>query len=137
MSKSLNKVTLIGNLGRDPELKYAANGNAYARFGLATSDTYKTKEGKEVERTEWHNITVWSKLAEICAQYLKKGSKIYMEGRIRTYVDPKDENKKYYGIEMSEMIMLDNKKQDKPEGTKDIAPDHFMPEPSGEDDLPF
>ncbi len=137
MSKSLNKVILIGHLGKDPELKYTADGTAYARFSLATSDSYKNKEGKDVERTEWHYITVWRKLAEICGQYLKKGAKIYMEGRIRSYVDSKDENKKYYGIEMTEMIMLDNKKSDKAEGVKDSGPENFMPEPKGEDDLPF
>ena len=137
MSKSLNKVVLIGHLGRDPELKYTADGTAYARFSLATSESFKNKEGKDVDRTEWHNITVWSKLAETCAQYLKKGARIYMEGKIRTYVDPKDDSKKYYGIQMSEMIFLDNKKSDKPDGVKDSAPDNFPPEPKGEDDLPF
>ncbi len=137
MSKSLNKVTLIGHLGRDPELKFTADGTAYARFSVATSDTYKNKEGKDVDRTEWHNITVWRKLAEICAQYLKKGSKIYLEGRIRSYVDPKDDSKRYYGIEMTDLLMLDNKKSDKPEGAKDSAPDNFIPEPKGDDDLPF
>ena len=137
MSKSLNKVILIGHLGKDPELKYTADGTAYARFSLATSDSFKNKEGKDVERTEWHYITVWRKLAEICGQYLKKGAKIYMEGRIRSYVDPKDENKKYYGIEMLDLIMLDNKKSDKSEGEKENAPDNLAPEPKGEDDLPF
>jgi single-strand DNA-binding protein len=137
MSKSLNKVVLIGHLGRDPELKYTADGTAYARFSLATSESFKNKEGKDVDRTEWHNITVWSKLAETCAQYLKKGARIYMEGKIRTYVDPKDDSKKYYGIQMSEMIFLDNKKSDKTEGVKESAPDNFPPEPKGEDDLPF
>lgn len=137
MSKSLNKVVLIGHLGKDPELKYTADGTAYARFSLATSESFKNKEGKDVDRTEWHNITVWSKLAETCAQYLKKGARIYMEGKIRTYVDPKDDSKKYYGIQMSEMIFLDNKKSDKAEGVKDSAPDNFPPEPKGEDDLPF
>lgn len=134
MAKSLNKVTLIGHLGKDPELKFTADGNAYARFSIATSDTYKNKEGKDVDRTEWHNITVWRKLAEICAQYLKKGAKIYMEGRIRSYVDPKDDSKKYYGIEMTDMIMLDSKKSD---SVKESAPDNFVPEPKGDDDLPF
>jgi single-strand DNA-binding protein len=137
MSKSLNKVVLIGHLGRDPELKYTADGTAYARFSLATSESFKNKEGKDVDRTEWHNITVWSKLAETCAQYLKKGARIYMEGKIRTYVDPKDDSKKYYGIQMSEMIFLDNKKSDKPDGVKESSPDNFPPEPKGEDDLPF
>ena len=137
MSKSLNKVVLIGHLGRDPELKYTADGTAYARFSLATSESFKNKEGKDVDRTEWHNITVWSKLAETCAQYLKKGARIYMEGKIRTYVDPKDDSKKYYGIQMSEMIFLDHKKSDKPDGVKESAPDNFPPEPKGEDDLPF
>ncbi len=134
MSKSLNKVLLIGHLGKDPEVKYTADGTAYAKFSLATTDTYKGKDGNDVDRTEWHYITVWRKLAEICGQYLKKGSKIYMEGRIRSYIDPKDENKKYTGIDMLEMIMLDSKR-DKGEVEKDKA--DTPSSPVNEDDLPF
>lgn len=134
MSKSLNKVLLIGYLGKDPEVKYTADGTAYAKFSLATTDTYKGKDGNDVDRTEWHYITVWKKLAEICGQYLKKGSKIYMEGRIRSYIDPKDENKKYTGIDMLEMIMLDSKR-DKGEVEKEKT--DAPPSPTNEDDLPF
>ena len=132
MSKSLNKVMLIGRLGKDPEVKYTADGTAYAKFSVATSDSYKNKDGSDVERTEWHYITAWRKLAEICGQYLKKGSKIYLEGSIRSYVDPKDETKKYTGIDMSEMIMLDNKK---PSGESEQAKSS-QPEENKED-LPF
>lgn len=132
MSKSLNKVMLIGRLGRDPEVKYTADGTAYAKFSLATSDSYKAKDGSDVEKTEWHYITAWRRLAEVCGQYLKKGSKIYLEGSIRSYVDPKDETKKYTGIDMSEMIMLDNKK---PSGESEQAKSS-QPEENKED-LPF
>ncbi len=132
MSKSLNKVMLIGRLGRDPEVKYTADGTAYAKFSVATSDTYKSKDGSDVEKTEWHYITVWRKLAEICGQYLKKGSKIYLEGSIRSYVDPKDETKKYTGIDMTEMIMLDNKKSTvEGDQAKSSQPEE------NKDDLPF
>lgn len=134
MSKSLNKVLLIGHLGKDPEVKYTADGTAYAKFSLATTDTYKGKDGNDVDRTEWHYITVWKKLAEVCGQYLKKGSKIYMEGRIRSYIDPKDETRKYVGIDMLEMIMLDSKR-DKPEADKGKA-ESSGTEPN-EEDLPF
>jgi len=132
MSKSLNKVLLIGHLGKDPEVKYTADGTAYAKFSLATTDTYKGKDGNDVDKTEWHYITVWRKLAEVCGQYLKKGSKIYMEGRIRSYIDPKDETRKYVGIDMLEMIMLDSRK---PEAEKE-KPEASVTQPN-EEDLPF
>ena len=132
MSKSLNKVMLIGRLGRDPEVKYTADGTAYAKFSVATSDSYKSKDGSDVERTEWHYITAWRRLAEVCGQYLKKGSKIYLEGSIRSYVDPKDETKKYSGIDMSEMIMLDNKK---PSGDAEQSKSPQTEE--NKEDLPF
>ncbi|MCE1165276.1 MAG: single-stranded DNA-binding protein [Bacteroidetes bacterium] len=135
MARSLNKVMLIGNLGRDPEVKYTEKGDAYCRFSLATSETFKNSEGKEIERTEWHNVTAWRKLAEICGQYLKKGSKLYMEGRIRTYVDPKDNTKKYTGIEMTEMLMLDRKEQN--QGGQDSTAGQVKDESSQNDDLPF
>lgn len=123
---------LIGHLGKDPEVKYTADGTAYTKFSLATSDSYKGKDGNDVERTEWHYITAWRKLAEICGQYLKKGSKIYLEGSIRSYVDPKDEKRKYTGIDMSDMLMLDNKKAfgdaEQSEGAQPLE---------NKDDLPF
>lgn len=82
---SINKVILVGNLGKDPELKYMPSGDAVTNFSIATTDKYKDKQtGEPKEITEWHRISVFQKLAEICAQYLKKGSQVYIEGRIRT-----------------------------------------------------
>src|SRR5512138_174047 len=80
---SVNKVILVGNLGRDPELRYTKNGSAVANFTLATSDVY-TKDGQREERTEWHRIVAWAKTAELCAQYLAKGRSVYIEGQLRT-----------------------------------------------------
>ena len=81
---SLNKVMLIGNLGKDPEVRFTASGQAVASFSLATSEKFKGKSGEWEERTEWHNITLWGKLAEISGEYLTKGKTIYVEGRLQT-----------------------------------------------------
>lgn len=81
---AVNKVILIGNLGKDPELKQTQNGTAVATFSIATSETYKDKTGNKQEKTEWHNIVVWQRLAEICNQYLHKGKQVYIEGRLQT-----------------------------------------------------
>jgi single-strand DNA-binding protein len=81
---SLNKVMLIGNLGKDPEVRYTASGQAVASFSVATSEKYKDKSGEMVEKTEWHNITLWGKLAEIAKEYLTKGKTVYVEGRLQT-----------------------------------------------------
>jgi len=81
---SLNKVMLIGNLGKDPEVRFTASGQAVASFSLATSEKFKGKSGEWEERTEWHNITLWGKLAEIAGEYLSKGKTIYVEGRLQT-----------------------------------------------------
>ncbi len=80
----VNKVILIGNLGRDPELRYTQNGQAVANFTLATSENWTDKSGEKAERTEWHRIVTWGKLAEMCAQYLSKGRTVYVEGRLQT-----------------------------------------------------
>ena len=81
---SVNKVILIGNLGRDPEIRYTQGGQAVANFTLATSESFNSREGKREERTEWHRIVVWGKTAELCAQYLSKGRTVYIEGRLQT-----------------------------------------------------
>lgn len=81
---SLNKVMLIGNLGKDPEVRYTTSGQAVASFSLATSDKFKSKSGDWEERTEWHNITLWGRLAEIAGEYLAKGKTVYIEGRLQT-----------------------------------------------------
>ncbi len=81
---SLNKVMLIGNLGKDPELRYTTAGTAVASFSIATSEKFKNKAGEWEERTEWHNITLWSRLAEIAGEYLSKGKTVYIEGHLQT-----------------------------------------------------
>lgn len=81
---SLNKVMLIGNLGRDPEVRYMPNGEAVCNFSIATTDTWKDKQGQKQDRTEWHNIVMYRRLAEIAGEYLRKGSAVYVEGRIQT-----------------------------------------------------
>lgn len=97
MAKSVNKVILIGNLGKDPEIKYTPSGTPVAKFTLATNERYKDKGGEWQERTEWHNIVAWQKLAEIVGEYLKKGSKAYVEGRLQTssWEDKQSGEKKY------------------------------------------
>jgi single-strand DNA-binding protein len=80
----VNKVILIGNLGRDPEIRYTPGGQAVTNFSLATGESFTTRDGKREERTEWHRIVVWGKTAENCAQYLAKGRTVYIEGRIQT-----------------------------------------------------
>jgi single-strand DNA-binding protein len=81
---SVNKVILVGNLGRDPELRYTQGGQAVANFSLATTENFSNRDGQRQERTEWHRIVVWGKTAENCAQYLSKGRSVYIEGRIQT-----------------------------------------------------
>lgn len=81
---SVNKVILVGNLGRDPEMRYMPSGDAVANFSVATTDTWKDKNGQKQERTEWHRISMFGKLAEIAGEYLKKGSSVYVEGRLQT-----------------------------------------------------
>jgi single-strand DNA-binding protein len=95
--KSVNKVILVGNLGKDPEIKYTPQGKPVAKFSLATNERYKDKDGQWQDRTEWHNIVLWERLAEIAGEYLKKGGKVYIEGRIRTdsWDDKQTGQKKY------------------------------------------
>lgn len=110
---SVNKVTLLGNLGRDPELRYMQNGEAVCNFSLATSESYKSKSGERVTKTEWHNVTLYRKLAEIAGQYLVKGSQIYLEGKIqsRKYNDKEGVERTAYSIIGSEMKMLGGKQE--------------------------
>jgi len=105
---SVNKAILVGNLGKDPELRYTPSGTAVCTFTLATTDRFKNKQGEQQERTEWHNIVVWAGLAEICGKYLTKGKQVYLEGRIqnRSY-DDRDGNKRYISeVVVNEMQML-------------------------------
>lgn len=105
---SLNKVILIGRLGRDPEVRYMPNGEAVCNFSVATSEIWNDRNGQRVERTEWHNITMYRKLAEIAGQYLKKGGLVYLEGRIqsRKYQGKDGIERTAYDIVANEMKML-------------------------------
>jgi single-strand DNA-binding protein len=109
MAKSVNKVILIGRLGKDPELKYTSSGVPFCRFSLATDDVWNDKSsGERQERTEWHNIVAWDRLAEICNQYLTKGRLVYIEGSLQTREwDDQDGNKrKTTDIRARDMVML-------------------------------
>jgi single-strand DNA-binding protein len=105
MAKSVNKVILIGNLGKDPEVKYTPSGTPVAKITLATNERYKDKSGEWQDRTEWHNVVLWQRQAEIAGEYLKKGSKVYVEGRLQTRSwDDKQTNQKKY---MTEVVCQD------------------------------
>jgi len=111
MSSMQNKVQLIGNLGKDPEVKNLASGKIKANFSLATSENYKNSQGEKVTETQWHNIVAWGKIAEIAENYLQKGNKVAIEGKLihRVY-DDKDGNKKYITeVVANSVMMLDSK----------------------------
>lgn len=111
-SRGVNKVILVGNLGKDPEVKYMPNGNAVANFTVATSESWKDQQGQQQERTEWHNIVMYRRLAEVAGEYLKKGSKVYLEGKLQTskWQDQQTgENRYKTEINASEMQMLDSR----------------------------
>lgn len=104
---SVNKAIILGNLGRDPELKYTADGRAVARFSVATSDAWTSREGEKKEKTEWHKIVAWGKTAEICGEYLRKGRQVYLEGRIetRSYED-RDKQQRYITEIIAQRVVL-------------------------------
>jgi len=107
--KSLNRVTLIGNLGKDPEVKYTPSGTPVAKITVATNERYKDKNGEWQDRTEWHNVVLWQRLAEIAGEYLKKGGKVYIEGRLQTRSwDDKQTKQKRYATEIvaNDLILL-------------------------------
>ena len=109
MAKSVNKVILIGNLGKDPEIKYTPSGTAVAKFSLATNERFKDKSGEWQDRTEWHNIVAWQRLAEIVGEYVKKGNKLYIEGRLQTSSwDDKESGQKKYKTEIiaNDLVLL-------------------------------
>ena len=111
MSSSVNRVILVGRLGKDPELKYTPSGAPVAKFSLATDEVFKDRSGEQQKRTEWHNIVAWNKLAEICGQYLTKGKLIYIEGSIRSrqWEDQAGNKRTGYDIVASTMRMLGSK----------------------------
>ena len=119
MAKSVNKVILVGNLGKDPEVKYTTSGIPVAKFSVATNERYKDKSGEWQDRTEWHNIVAWQRLAEIVGEYVKKGSKIYIEGRLQTssWEDKQSGEKKYRTeIVIQDLVLLSGRGDGESEG---------------------
>ncbi len=155
--RSLNKVLLLGNLGRDPEVRYTSAGRAMATFTLATSQQWKDQSGNDQERTEWHRVVAWGRLGEICGEYLSKGSKVFIEGRIqsREWEDQDGNKRTTVEIIANDMIMLggrgapgdaerdDFRKGESPgsgtgtAGTTKKKPDRSFEPPPPDDDIPF
>lgn len=141
----VNKAILVGRLGRDPETRYTGSGTAVANFSIATSEKFKDRNGEKQERTEWHKITAWGKLAEICQQYLKKGSLVFIEGSIGTREWQDKEGIKRYTTEITarEMKILGSRDgSSAPAHTDEEAPTRFTPStPAGteiaDEDIPF
>ena len=131
---SVNKVILIGNLGRDPELRFTGNGNPVANFTIATSSAWTGKDGQKQERIEWHRIVVWGKQAEICGQYLVKGKQVFIEGSLQTRSwDDRDGNKRYTTeVRAMRVLMLG-----KPEGKTQGEPAPPADPDFSDDDIPF
>lgn len=134
----VNKAILLGNLGKDPEIRRLDDGRAVANFSIATSESYKNKAGERVTNTEWHNIVLWSPLAEIAESYLKKGSQVYIEGKIsnRSYED-KDGVKKYISEVVGRDITLLGRAPDSAGQNQTNETNEAKKEDTVEDDLPF
>ncbi len=139
---SLNKVMLIGNLGRDPEVRYTASGTAVASFSIATSERIKGKSGEWEEKTEWHNITLWGKLAEIAKEYLTKGKTVYIEGRLQTRKwQDRDGRDRYTTEIVGDRMQMLGSKGDGGRGRQDDSfagsPGYEDPTYNPDDDIPF
>ena len=147
MAQGVNKAIILGNLGRDPELRYTQNGTAVANFSIATTERWNDRDGQRQEHTEWHRVVAWGKLAEICGQYLTKGKQIYIEGSIRTRQwEDRDGNTRYTTeIRANNMLMLgragdsdfvDQPPMDQPSPAGDAGPD-AVTDAVTDDDIPF
>ncbi len=142
----VNKVILVGHVGKDPEVKYLEGGVAVAKFSLATTETYKNKEGQKVENTEWHNIVMWRALAELAEKYVRKGNLLYIEGRIKTRQYGEENNKKYFTEILTDNMTFLGSKKDGAGSSQSSSPadsgrtiDAPAPEMAAgpTDDLPF
>ena len=140
-SRSINKVILIGNLGQDPELRYTSSGVAVASFSMATGESWKDQDGNVQEKTQWHKLVAWRKLAEIVGEYLKKGSKVYIEGRIqyRSYDDKNGVKRDVTEIVVDQLLMLDSRGGGQMNGSPAAAAQQSAEESGADkvDDLPF
>jgi single-strand DNA-binding protein len=135
MSRSINKVTLIGNVGKNPDVKYTQSGTPYTTFSLATSEVWKDKDGSLQERTDWHSVVAWRKLAEIIGEKVRKGSRLYIEGKIQTRAIEKNGDRRYVtDIVAENMLILDGKVM----STRgdDTYNDDVIDHPA-DDDIPF
>ncbi len=129
---SVNKVILVGNVGKDPETRYLEGGTAVCSFPLATSETYRNRDGERITTTEWHNVVLWRGLAEVAEKYIRKGSQLYIEGRIRTRSwDDRDGNKRYTTEIVGDNMQMLGKRADNT-GTQPESPDA----PSSQDASP-
>lgn len=137
MGRDMNKVIIIGHLGRDPEMRYTPSGRPMTRFSVATSRNWTTTDGERRSETEWFNVVAWGRLAEICNQYLGKGHQVYIEGRLQTrrWEDQDGNKKSTVEIVASEMLMLGDRNHAKP-GPEDEL-DTFHEESEAEDEFPF
>lgn len=141
MARGINKVTLVGNLGQDPELRHTGSGTAVCNMRLATNESYKDSNGKTVDKTEWHSVVAWSRLAEICGEYLKKGTLVYIEGSLQTRkFEDKDGNEKFVTeIKAREMQILSGRGDNASSAgsSKDYNSASRGSTQSSDDDLPF
>jgi len=154
MSRGINKVILVGNLGNDPEMRYGNNGNAIANISLATTDSWKDKNtGEQQDRTEWHRVVMFNRLGEIAGEYLKKGSQVYIEGRLQTrkWQDQSGQDRYSTEVVASEMQMLGGKGEDSgsaprssqgqsnqaPQSNQNQSPQNQAPDFDDDIDLPF
>lgn len=135
MARGLNKVMVIGHLGRDPEMRFTPSGRPVTSFSMASSRSWKTSDGERRSETEWFNVVAWGSLAEICNQYLKKGQQIYIEGRLqnRRWEDEEGNKRNTTEIVAREMIMLGNRRDQKEEEGEDID----AADSGEEEDFPF
>ena len=147
-SRSINKVILIGNLGGDPELRHTVSNIPVVNFTVATNENWVNKEGVREERTEWHRIVAWRRLAEICHEYLRKGTQVYIEGKLQTrsWEDQNGQKRFMTEVVADEMVILGQRGADtgmqagkdiSQEGVTESSDDEFQPPAEGDDDLPF
>ena len=133
---SVNKVILVGRLGRDPEVRYTPNGDAVAEVSLATTESVKNRDGKREDRTEWHNLVIWRNQAEFAKEWLKKGQLVYIEGRLQTHQweDKEGQKRSKADIQVDQITMLGGSGRGR---EKEAAEPETPPEPSPDDEIPF
>jgi single-strand DNA-binding protein len=136
---AVNKVILLGNLGKDPEVRHLENDRMRASFTLATNETYKNKEGERVTTTEWHNVVLWKPLAKIAEQYLAKGKQVYIEGKLttRSYVDKEGQTRYATEVVGQNLVLLGSCKSDSAGSPDTQGVDTPIAEDEGSDGLPF